>query len=490
MGCKKKLFSVFGTMLLAALLPGVFSCEAAGVGGKDVPAPSKSDIDVGWKLSAAPVAPDAEERAAVITFKFNKKFEDLAAGDFTFDPEDGLGFGELTPSGDDADEEGYWSWTMEVSGIPYHEDTGEIEVGVEIAVGVKKEGFLFTPSPVITWDIKEGTFDNAIAVTNLTLQASLDLAVDASATLEGTTLLPPDATNKRLKWSSDASVVARVDAKTGSITGVNPGKAVITVASVSNPGVTASCTVYVAIWETSSVGETGPGGGTVFYDKGAYIEGWRYMEIAPADAAANDVAWGLTFNGTSTPNNGDMPSLSIAVGDGLDAGDIKGPSNIYTGVAPGGYRIPVKTSDKKETGKANTLAILDAWEYANAIPTPPYLVWRIGIPDFYGLGLRAPVAAQACDDYSTSYKSDWFMPSKGELELVYTNLVKDKADHGFSGTYWSSSVVYRFSYENDYDRDAVSPEAYVVDLGGGGSGAVMQSDGDSKKRKVRAVRAF
>ncbi|MDR2632603.1 MAG: hypothetical protein LBC51_03150 [Treponema sp.] len=31
-------------------------------------------------------------------------------------------------------------------------------------------------------------------------------------------------------------------------------------------------------------GVPGPAGGYVFYDKGTYAEGWRYLECAPEDA--------------------------------------------------------------------------------------------------------------------------------------------------------------------------------------------------------------
>ena len=31
------------------------------------------------------------------------------------------------------------------------------------------------------------------------------------------------------------------------------------------------------------VGDEGPAGGIIFYDKGEYSDGWRYLEAAPAD---------------------------------------------------------------------------------------------------------------------------------------------------------------------------------------------------------------
>jgi SpoVK/Ycf46/Vps4 family AAA+-type ATPase len=54
--------------------------------------------------------------------------------------------------------------------------------------------------------------------------------------------------------------------------------------------------------KTYRIGETGPGGGLVFYDKGSYGEGWRYMEAAPVETEKKMVwgASGSTVKGTLT----------------------------------------------------------------------------------------------------------------------------------------------------------------------------------------------
>jgi len=49
------------------------------------------------------------------------------------------------------------------------------------------------------------------------------------------------------------------------------------------------------------------------------------------------------------------------------------------------------------------------------------------------------IAAHICDELNKNNKDDWFLPSKDELNLIYTNL-KVKGHGGFNPfTYWSST---------------------------------------------------
>ena len=52
-------------------------------------------------------------------------------------------------------------------------------------------------------------------------------------------------------------------------------------------------TLY-AKWRDYSIGDTGPAGGLVFYDKGSYSDGWRYLEAAPSDQSKG-IQW---YNGS------------------------------------------------------------------------------------------------------------------------------------------------------------------------------------------------
>jgi len=143
---------------------------------------------------------------------------------------------------------------------------------------------------------------------------------------------------------------------------------------------------------TYKIGDRGPAGGFIFYDKGNNSDGWRYMEAAPADL--QKAQWSSWLWGP-------------------DSSDIR-----VNG-----------TETRIGSGKRNT-------ELITAM-----LVWR---------GERGK-AAQLCTAYTLNGYSDWFLPSKDELNILYKNLKQNEAANLGNGWYWSSwqenSVVWaqRFS---------------------------------------------
>ncbi|MDR3020529.1 MAG: caspase family protein [Treponema sp.] len=160
---------------------------------------------------------------------------------------------------------------------------------------------------------------------------------------------------------------------------------------------------------TYQIGDTGPAGGIVFYDKGSVSNGWRYLEVAPAETEFSDVQWGAI------------------------------------GVSVGGTRTTVGS------GKRNTELLVEYFRRSGA----------------------SGLAAQLCAGLSFGGYTDWFLPSKGELDLMYKNL-REKGWGGFASTwYWSSSES---NSGNAWDQRF--------------SGGTQDNRSKTNAYRVRAIRAF
>jgi len=68
--------------------------------------------------------------------------------------------------------------------------------------------------------------------------------------------------------------------------------------------------------DTYSLRDIGPAGGLIFYDKGSYSDGWRYLEAAPSDQTPR--AWGtyiVTGADGTVIGTGQQNTLDIINGD-------------------------------------------------------------------------------------------------------------------------------------------------------------------------------
>ncbi len=175
-----------------------------------------------------------------------------------------------------------------------------------------------------------------------------------------------------------------------------------------------SCAAGGGAANTCVVGDTGPGGGAVFYVNESNPTGSRYLEAAPPTWA----------------NRGSDPAAAW-----WGCPDTSPPST--TGTAIG-------------AGKGNTTAIV------------------AGCP-------TAKNAARLAHDYSGGGQTDWFLPSKDELNALDVSGVGDLP--AWTSVYWSSSL---------YGMDLV-----WVQLPGWGGGTRDQSRTDEDNTNlVRPVRAF
>lgn len=160
-----------------------------------------------------------------------------------------------------------------------------------------------------------------------------------------------------------------------------------------------------------SIGDAGPAGGLVFYDKGFYSDGWRYLEAAPSDIGS--FAFGYYRPDKENSNR---------IGTFLDVGS-------------GKYNTERLVKQMDMDGKAYS--------------------------DNSGEGVKE-YAARKCLDYSNGGCDDWFLPSRDELNLMYENLHKNGLGSFADDHYWSSSEYsasnawfqhFGGSYQDDNSRN-------------------------------------
>jgi hypothetical protein len=121
----------------------------------------------------------------------------------------------------------------------------------------------------------------------------------------------------------------------------------------------------------------------VFFDKGIFNEGWRYLEAAPNDQSA-DITWGCS--GTS------IPGTQFSLG----------------------------------SGEANTSSIVARCK-------------------------EFSYAAKLCSDLTIGGQSDWFLPSRDEVNLMYKNLHLNGMGNFIATIFDGSAEFYWTSSQGDSD---------------------------------------
>jgi len=129
------------------------------------------------------------------------------------------------------------------------------------------------------------------------------------------------------------------------------------------------------------IGDKGPAGGYIFYDKGNNNGGWRYLEAAPAEAEFQAV-WSVRY------------------------------TNVENTQAGLGF------------GKRNTQLIVDLFAKTSG-------EWD--------------TAAQKCAELDFGGFKDWFLPSRDELDQMYGNLKRRNLGEFKNGWYHSSSLSSSYS---------------------------------------------
>lgn len=182
--------------------------------------------------------------------------------------------------------------------------------------------------------------------------------------------------------------------------------------------ITTMILLFAACSHEYKVGGKGEAGGIIFYDSGSYgSKGWRYIEAAPSDWAGDE----------KDPNEGWPWDQNVTYG---------------------------ALATEVGTGRENTMIVLRNARNSNGS------------------------AHDKVTSYSNTYRGskfqDWFLPSREELMLMYSNLhQKGLGDFNKYQVYWSSSEFDHFG-------------AWVVDFSDG----TYSESGKFGIGRVRPIRYF
>jgi len=180
-----------------------------------------------------------------------------------------------------------------------------------------------------------------------------------------------------------------VAALTKRVAPAGSGASNVTAGSRTN---TAAAPVVPVVPTSYKIGDTGPAGGLIFYDKGNNNGGWRYMEAAPVEAE---------FQASWSVRNTVVENTEEVIG----------------------------------SGKRNTQLIVEKFKQTSG-------EWD--------------TAAQMADDLVFNGFDDWFLPSKAELDQMYGNLKRRNLGDFKNGHYWASSMFSLRPYLQNFSDGQIS----------------------------------
>ena len=172
-----------------------------------------------------------------------------------------------------------------------------------------------------------------------------------------------------------------------------------------------------------SIGSTGPGGGIVFYDKGLYSKGWRYLEAAPYDTYYFE--WGCS-------------------------GSL------------------ISTADHPEVGRGlfNSAAIVNYHNNLLNYYTNPSVCNALN---------DGSVIAKKTLLFTNNNLGGWFLPSNDELNLMYQNLHSHGLGEFANAVYWSST-----------EADANNAKVIDFNTGTSAASPKLPTIANIKARAIRA----
>ena len=281
--------------------------------------------------------------------------------------------------------------------------------------GVAASSVVAGPSTTVTWKVSSLTAGQVKSLSNVA--SSNSLGVKTWSKTGSCTLSPTNRPTTLTMGTGKSCTLTLKIAKSGKYPAKTSTK-IITKKSATTTTLaptTTTTTTTVAPTTTTlapvplySVGDTGPGGGTIFYVDLTRVEGSQYFEAACA--GWSDGTCGGSDLTDPTAQWGCSGTSIIGYGTGITAGE------------------------------QNTTDIVNACATAG-------------------------IAAKVANDLWLGGQSDWFLPSKDELNQMY---IRRTAIGGFSADYyWSSSEYgegiawYQYFADGSENANNTSVTAYV-----------------------------
>lgn len=202
-------------------------------------------------------------------------------------------------------------------------------------------------------------------------------------------------------WNTGVSLVGpQGPGGSGPVGATGPSSLKITEQSICGAGGTSLCTI----------GSQGPGGGLIFFvDYNDQYAGFNYLEAAPTDGmfagSQNVGVWATTATNCGGASDASCQQYSIYTQSGVDLAAIKGTHRGLFG------------------GQAATNAIIA--KHGSGVARNLYAA---GVADSY----TAPA-------FNGVTKSDYYLPTKDEIELMQKNLNNVGVGEFVGSLYWSSS---------------------------------------------------
>ena len=192
-------------------------------------------------------------------------------------------------------------------------DDSAKSIGKMVGAGAIVTGNLTNIGTLHRLTIKAIDVERAVVTVSFPADITNDERVQALISQTSVAALPPSSASRQSAGSGTAQAPAAPAVSPGGTaaapaSGGQSGRSSAAAAPVVSPDATNPAPVpstpppASTAGRTYKIGDQGPAGGIIFFDAGLYMDGWRYLEAAPADIPGTWEwgAFGKDLSGTST----------------------------------------------------------------------------------------------------------------------------------------------------------------------------------------------